>query len=83
MSRQKKYSAKPAEEKTKAGKSKRGREEKGMCQEDRPIRQRRHQLYGPCARPTSIPQGSHCHCINPYTDQVLNPLAWINPPNGQ
>jgi hypothetical protein len=36
MSRQKKYPAKPAEEKTKAGKSKRGRKRKGMCLEDRP-----------------------------------------------
>jgi hypothetical protein len=21
----------------------------------------------------------NCHCINPWTDQVLNPLAWTNP----
>jgi len=25
----------------------------------------------------------NCHCINPYSDQVLNPAAWVNPPNGQ
>jgi hypothetical protein len=24
----------------------------------------------------------NCGCINPYFDQVLNPAAWINPPNG-
>ena len=24
----------------------------------------------------------NCHCINPYTDQVLNPLAWTNPAQG-
>jgi hypothetical protein len=23
------------------------------------------------------------HSVNPYTDQVLNPAAWVNPPNGQ
>jgi transposase len=37
MSRQKKHSEKPAEEKIKAGKSKRGGKRKGMCLEDRPI----------------------------------------------
>ena len=21
----------------------------------------------------------NCHCINPWTDQILNPLAWTNP----
>jgi len=37
MSRQKKYPAKPAEEKTKAGNDgNRGRKRKGMCLEDRP-----------------------------------------------
>jgi hypothetical protein len=25
----------------------------------------------------------NCHCVNPYTDQVLNPAAWVNPANGQ
>ena len=24
----------------------------------------------------------NCHCVNPYTDQVLNPLAWTNPAAG-
>jgi hypothetical protein len=24
----------------------------------------------------------NCGCINPYTDVVLNPKAWVNPPNG-
>jgi Carboxypeptidase regulatory-like domain len=24
----------------------------------------------------------NCGCINPYTDIVLNPNAWVNPPNG-
>ena len=24
----------------------------------------------------------NCGCINPYTDQVLNPKAWVNPANG-
>jgi hypothetical protein len=24
----------------------------------------------------------NCHCVNPYTDQVLNPAAWTNPPVG-
>ncbi len=24
----------------------------------------------------------NCGCINPYYDQVLNPAAWVNPPNG-
>jgi hypothetical protein len=24
----------------------------------------------------------NCGCINPYTDQVLNPNAWVNPPAG-
>jgi hypothetical protein len=24
----------------------------------------------------------NCGCINPYTDQVLNPAAWTNPTNG-
>jgi hypothetical protein len=24
----------------------------------------------------------NCHCINPYTDQVLNPAAWTNPGTG-
>src|SRR5215467_5373595 len=37
MSRQKKYPAKPAEEKTKAGNGNRGRKQKGMCLEDRPV----------------------------------------------
>ena len=37
MSRQKKHPEKPAEEKTQAGKGKRGRKRKGMCLEDRPI----------------------------------------------
>jgi transposase len=37
MSRHKKYPAKPAEEKTKAGNGNRGRKRKGMCLEDRPI----------------------------------------------
>jgi hypothetical protein len=37
MSRQKKHPEKPAEEKTPAGKGKRGRKRKGMCLEDRPI----------------------------------------------
>jgi transposase len=37
MSRQKKHPVEPAEEKTKAGKSKRGGKRKGMCLEDRPI----------------------------------------------
>ena len=37
MSRQKKYLEKPAEEKTRAGKGKRGGKRKGMCLEDRPI----------------------------------------------
>ncbi len=25
----------------------------------------------------------NCHCINPYSDQVLNPAAWVNPGPGQ
>lgn len=25
----------------------------------------------------------NCGCINPYSDQVLNPAAWVNPPSGQ
>ena len=25
----------------------------------------------------------NCGCINPYSDQLLNPAAWVNPPNGQ
>ena len=25
----------------------------------------------------------NCGCINPYTDQILNPAAWTNPANGQ
>ncbi len=25
----------------------------------------------------------NCGCINPYFDQILNPAAWMNPPNGQ
>jgi hypothetical protein len=25
----------------------------------------------------------NCHCINAYTDQVLNPAAWTNPATGQ
>jgi hypothetical protein len=25
----------------------------------------------------------NCHCINPFTDQVLNPNAWVNPGPGQ
>ena len=37
MSRQKKHPEKPAEEKTKADKRKRGGRRKGMCLEDRPI----------------------------------------------
>ena len=37
MSRQKKHPEKPAEEKTRAGKGKRGGRRKGMCLEDRPI----------------------------------------------
>jgi hypothetical protein len=24
----------------------------------------------------------NCHCVNPFTDQVLNPLAWTNPAAG-
>ena len=24
----------------------------------------------------------NCHCINPYSDQVLNPAAWANQPGG-
>ena len=24
----------------------------------------------------------NCHCVNPYLDQVLNPLAWTNPAQG-
>jgi hypothetical protein len=24
----------------------------------------------------------NCHCVNPYTDQVLNPAAWTNPAAG-
>ena len=24
----------------------------------------------------------NCHCINPWTDQVLNPAAWQDPPQG-
>jgi hypothetical protein len=24
----------------------------------------------------------NCGCINPYTDVILNPAAWVNPPNG-
>jgi hypothetical protein len=24
----------------------------------------------------------NCHCINPYTDQVLNPAAWTDPASG-
>jgi hypothetical protein len=24
----------------------------------------------------------NCHCVNPFTDQVLNPLAWTNPVAG-
>jgi hypothetical protein len=27
-------------------------------------------------------KGLNCGCINPYTDQVLNPAAWANPANG-
>src|SRR5437667_4104850 len=37
MSRQKKHPEEPTEEKTRAGKSKRGGRRKGMCLEDRPI----------------------------------------------
>jgi hypothetical protein len=37
MSRQKKHPEEPAEEKTKASRSKRGGKRKGMCLEDRPI----------------------------------------------
>jgi hypothetical protein len=25
----------------------------------------------------------NCHCINPTTDFILNPAAWVNPPLGQ
>ena len=25
----------------------------------------------------------NCHCFDPQTTQVLNPAAWVNPPNGQ
>lgn len=24
----------------------------------------------------------NCGCLNPYYDQILNPAAWVNPPNG-
>ena len=37
MSRQKKHPEKPGQEKTTAGKGKRGGKRKGMCLEDRPI----------------------------------------------
>src|SRR5690242_16473103 len=32
------------------------------------------------AAPTDV---FNCHCINPATDLVLNPAAWVNPPDGQ
>ena len=28
-------------------------------------------------------QNLNCHCFDPQTTQVLNPNAWVNPPNGQ